>query len=229
MDVMECIHTRRSIRKYQDIPIEFEKVGRIVEAGMAAPTAGNIQDYRFIIVQDKGKRAQIAEACLQQYWMEAAPTHIVVCVDIKRSKQFYGIRGERLYSVQHAAAAAMNMLLAAHHFGLGACWIGAFDEEALKSICGVPEYARPEVIITLGYPDEIPPRPPKYVLETFSYIERYGNRIRTFPLVIAEPSPVIEKHVRETIAAVDEGTNKLLAKGVEKGKSIWGKLTGKKD
>ncbi len=44
MDVLECIHTRRSIRKYQDIPIEFEKVGRIVEAGMAAPTAGNIQD-----------------------------------------------------------------------------------------------------------------------------------------------------------------------------------------
>ncbi|MEK6920298.1 MAG: nitroreductase family protein, partial [Nanoarchaeota archaeon] len=203
------------------------KVGRIVEAGLAAPTAGNIQDYRFIIVQDKDKRAQIAEACLQQYWMEAAPAHIVICVDIKRSKQFYGIRGERLYSVQHAAAAAQNMLLAAHHFGLGACWVGAFDEEAMKSICGVPEYARPEVVITLGYPDEIPPRPPKFIVETFAFIERYGNRIRTFPLVIAEPSPVIEKHVREGIAAIDEGANTLLSKGIAKGKELFGMLKKK--
>lgn len=227
MDVLECIHTRRSIRKYQDIPVEFEKVGRIVEAGFQAPTSGNIQDYRFIIVQDKSKRAQIAEACLQQYWMEIAPTHIIVCIDIKRSKQFYGVRGERLYSVQHAAAATMNMLLAAHHFGLGACWIGAFDEEAIKSICGIPEYARPEAIITVGYADEIPPRPPKFIIETFTYIERYGNKIRTFPLVIAEPSPVIEKQVREAVAAIDEETNKLLNKAVKTGKGFWERF-GKK-
>lgn len=227
MDVMECIHTRRSIRKYQDIPVEFEKVGRIVEAGFQAPTSGNIQDYRFIIVQDKSKRAQIAEASLQQYWMEIAPTHIIVCIDIKRSKQFYGVRGERLYSVQHAAAATMNMLLAAHHFGLGACWIGAFDEEAIKSICGIPEYARPEAIITVGYADEIPPRPPKFIIETFTYIERYGNKIRTFPLVIAEPSPVIEKQVREAVAAIDEETNKLLNKAVKTGKGFWEKLKKK--
>ena len=224
MDVMECIHTRRSIRKYQDIPIEFEKVGRVVEAGFQAPTAGNIQDYRFIIVEHKAKRAQIAEACLQQYWMEVAPVHVVICIDVKRSKQFYGIRGERLYSVQHAAAAAQNMLLAAHHYGLGACWIGAFDEEAMKSICGVPEYARPEVIITLGYADEIPPRPPKYIIETYTYLERFGNRIRTFPLIIAEPSPVIEKAVRDTISSIDEGTNSLIKKGITKGKDIWNKL-----
>ncbi|MFA6888421.1 MAG: nitroreductase family protein [Candidatus Woesearchaeota archaeon] len=224
MDVMECIHTRRSIRKYQDIPIEFEKVGRVVEAGFQAPTAGNIQDYRFVIIENKGKRAQIAEACLQQYWMEVAPVHVIICVDIKRSKQFYGIRGERLYSVQHAAAAAQNMLLAAHHYGLGACWVGAFDEEAMKSICGVPEYARPEVILTLGYADEIPPRPPKYIIETYTYLERYGNRIRTFPLIIAEPSPVIEKAVRDTVGAIDEGTNAFIKKGLIAGKDIWNKL-----
>ena len=221
---MECIHTRRSIRKYQDIPIEFEKVGRVVEAGFQAPTAGNIQDYRFVIIENKGKRAQIAEACLQQYWMEVAPVHVIICVDIKRSKQFYGIRGERLYSVQHAAAAAQNMLLAAHHYGLGACWVGAFDEEAMKSICGVPEYARPEVILTLGYADEIPPRPPKYIIETYTYLERYGNRIRTFPLIIAEPSPVIEKAVRDTVGAIDEGTNAFIKKGLIAGKDIWNKL-----
>ncbi|PIN80068.1 nitroreductase [Candidatus Woesearchaeota archaeon CG10_big_fil_rev_8_21_14_0_10_34_8] len=225
MDVLHCIKTRRSVRKYQDIPIPFEYVGRVIEAGFNAPTAGNIQDVRFIIVQDKAKREKIAEACLQQFWMSAAPVQIVVCVDIKRGKQFYGIRGERLYSVEHAAAAAQNMLLAAHSYGLGACWIGAFDEEALKSICGIPPYARPQMVITLGYADEIPPRPPKYIIETYTYIERFNNRIRTFPLVIAEPSPVIEKHVRDTLGAIDKGTNTLLEKGVKKGKEVWKKLT----
>lgn len=224
---MHCIHTRRSIRKYQDVPIPFEHVGRVIEAGFQAPTAGNVQDVRYVIVQEKEKRAKIAEACLQQYWMAVAPVHIVVCVDIKRGKQFYGIRGERLYSIQHAAAAVQNMLLATHNFGLGACWIGAFDEEAIKSICGIPEYARPEAIVTLGYADEIPPRPPKYILETYTYIERYNNKIRTFPLVISEPSPVIEKHVRETLSAIDRGTNTLIEKTVDKGKELWKKVAKK--
>lgn len=227
MDVMQCIHTRRSIRKYQDVPIPFEHVGRVIEAGFQAPTAGNIQDVRYVIVQEKEKRAKIAEACLQQYWMAVAPTHIVVCVDIKRGKQFYGIRGERLYSVQHAAAAVQNMLLAAHNFGLGACWVGAFDEEAIKSICSIPEYARAEAIVTLGYADEIPPRPPKYILETYTYIERYNNKIRTFPLVISEPSPVIEKHVRGALSAIDQGTNTFIEKAIEKGKGLWKKVAKK--
>jgi nitroreductase len=227
MDVLHCIKTRRAVRKYQDLPIPQEYWGRVVEAGLNAPTAGNIQDVRFVVVQDRSKREKIAEACLQQYWMSAAPVHIVVCVDIKRGKQFYGIRGERLYSVQHAGASAMNMLLQAHNLGLGACWVGAFDEEAMKSICGIPDYARPQMIITLGYADEVPPRPPKYILETYTYIERFQNKIRTFPLVISEPSPVIEKHVRNTLGAVDRGTNKLLEKGFEKGKSFWQKMKEK--
>lgn len=227
MEVMQCIHTRRSIRKYQDVPIPFEYVGRVIEAGFQAPTAGNIQDVRYVIVQEKEKRAKIAEACLQQYWMAVAPAHIIVCVDIKRGKQFYGIRGERLYSVQHAAAAVQNMLLAANNFGIGACWIGAFDEEAIKSICSIPEYARPEAIVTLGYADEIPPRPPKYILETYTYIERYNNKIRTFPLVISEPSPVIEKHVRETLGAIDKSTNTLIEKAIETGKGLWNKVAKK--
>jgi len=56
MDTMDCIYTRRSIRKYKDIPVEWELVGRVVEAGSFAPTAGNLQDYRFIVVRDEDKR-----------------------------------------------------------------------------------------------------------------------------------------------------------------------------
>lgn len=217
MEVFHAVHTRRSIRKYQSVPVEFEKVGRIVEAAFQTPTAGNIQDLRFVIVQDDAKRAKIAEACLQQYWMEQAPVHIILCIDIKRGKQFYGIRGERLYAIQHAGAAAQTMLLAAHAYGLGACWVGGFDEAAIKSICGIPDYARPQAIITIGYADEKPPRPPKFIIDTFTYIERYNNKIANFPPAITEWSPVWEKGVKTAVEEVNKGTNKF----VEKGLSFW--------
>ena len=110
MDLNEAIFTRRSIRRYQPVPVEFEKVGRIILSAHEAPTAGNIQDFRIIIVQNDVTRKKLAEASLQQYWMEQAPVYLVLCSDIKRGKQFYGSRGERLYAVQHTGAAAMLML-----------------------------------------------------------------------------------------------------------------------
>lgn len=228
MEVFECIHTRRSIRKFQNIPVEFEKVGRIIEAGFQTPSAGNIQDFRFVIVQDDSKRAKIAEACLQQYWMEQAPVHIIVCVDIKRSKQFYGIRGERLYALQHAGAVAQTMLLSAHALGLGACWVGGFDEAQMKTICGIPDYARPQVIITVGYADEIPPKPPKFIIDTFTYIERYNNKIRNFPPAISEWSPVWEQGVKSAVAGINKGTNTLVEKGMHHVKQFIENVKGKR-
>ena len=224
MDTIECIYTRRSIRKYKDIPIEWELVGRIVEAGSLAPTAGNIQDFRFIVVQDETKRKQLAEACLQQYWMESAPTIIVACAEIKRAKLFYGVRGERLYTIQNVATAMENMLLAAHNFGLGACWVGAFDENMVKRICGIPDYARAHAIMTLGHPDEQPPKPQQYKLENLFYFEKYNNRIKDIHVVLGEYSPTIARHVKEAKEGLDKSTNKLFD---HVGKAI-GKLTKKK-
>ncbi len=215
METMHCIHTRRSIRKYVDIPVEMEKVGRIVEAGFATPTAGNIQDLRYILVMSEPGRKKLAEAALQQYWMEGAPVHIVLCVDMKRGKQFYGVRGERLYSVQHAGAAVMNMMLAAHDMGLGSCWVGAFDEDMVKSIIGIPEYARPHAIITIGYPDETPPKPPKYTLDIYTYMERYNRKIKNINIAIDEWSPAIESAVRGTAAALHKTGNEVIGNMVD--------------
>ncbi|MFH1439990.1 MAG: nitroreductase family protein [Candidatus Woesearchaeota archaeon] len=225
METLDCIYTRRSIRKYKDIPVEWELVGRVVEAASFAPTAGNIQDYRFIVVWDEDKRKQIAQACLQQYWMESAPVHIVACAERAKAKQFYGIRGERLYTIQNVAAAMENMLLAAHNFGLGACWVGAFDEAMIKRICGIPDYARAHAIMTLGHPDEVPPQPQKYKLENLFYLERYNNRMKDVNVVLGEYSPVIARSVKE---ALDKGTNKLLDHIEKKVKEVHSKLKGKK-
>lgn len=206
MDTLDAIKKRRSIRKYLDVPVEWYKVTKILEAGKQAPSSGNLQNWRFIIVTDKKMRRKLAEASLQQYWMESAPVHIVVCSQLTIAKQFYGLRGERFYSIQNCAAAIQNMLLAAHSLGLGSCWIGAFDEGKLKTLLDIPEDVRPEAIITIGYPDENPEEPEEYELYDVIFLENYGKRIRNIDLAkgiysssVAEGIKHISKKIKQKI------------------------------
>ena len=176
MEVLECIKTRRSTRKFLDVPVEWDKIGTIVDAGRSAPTSGNLQNWKFIVVLDEEKRKEISEACLKQFWMERAPVHIVICAEPEKAKRFYGIRGERLYSIQNCAASAENMILTAHSLGLGSCWVGAFDEDMLKRALGIPDYARPQAIIPIGYPAEKVPTPMQYQLENLVFMEAWNRK-----------------------------------------------------
>lgn len=177
MDALECIATRRSIRKFLDIPVEFEKVGNVLDAGRFAPSAGNLQDWKFILVTDEKMRQEVAKACVEQYWIATAPIHIIVCTEPDRTKRFYGRSGEK-YSIQNGAAVVQNMLLAAHAEGLGSCWIGAFEDEAIKRLFNIPDDVIVQAIVPLGYPDEKVPMPLRYTMENVTYIEAWGNRIK---------------------------------------------------
>jgi len=159
METLEGIKTRRSIRKYLEVPLEWEKVGVVLEAGRLAPSAGNTQEWSFIVVTDATIREQIAELSLDGLWMAAASVHIVITADTEKIGRSFGRRGERLYAVQDCAAAATQMMLAAHSQGLGTCWVGAFDEHALARLLGIPDTIRAQLILTLGYPDETPATP----------------------------------------------------------------------
>ena len=200
MDVLEVIYTRRSIRRYRDIPVEWDKVGKILEAGRAAPSAGNLQGWKFVVITDPVKIKLLAEAALQQYWMASAKVHIIVVAQFEKARRFYGVRGERLYAIQDCAAACQNMLLAAHYLGLGACWIGAFDEDGVKRTVGIPEEARPQAIITIGYPDEEPPVPTKYKLEQVVMVERWkmGQQIKDIAITMGYPSLKVGKYIEKT-------------------------------
>jgi len=214
MDAIKCILTRRSIRKYLDIPVEWDKIGTILEAGRLAPSAGNLQNWKFIIVLDKEKRIAIANACLQQNWMIKAPVHIIIYAVPERAKQFYGVRGERLYTIQNCAAAAMNMLLAANALGLGACWVGAFDEDKLKSVVGGIEEVRPQIVITIGYPDENPPMPSKYKLENIAYQERWrrGSQMKNFDYTMGEYGVFVHEGIKKGKEILDKINKKLMKK-----------------
>ncbi|MAE43178.1 hypothetical protein CMO93_05380 [Candidatus Woesearchaeota archaeon] len=177
MDVFEAIRTRRSIRKYKDKQVPFDNIVTIMQAGKYAPSAGNLQNWKFIVVKTDVKRAAITKACLEQEWMEIAPVHIVVLAEPKKAERHYGARGARLYTIQGCAAAIQNMLLTAHSLGLGACWIGAFDEDEIWRILGLPEEASVQGVITIGYADENPAAPPKYRIEHMMFFEKWWGRI----------------------------------------------------
>lgn len=174
MDVSEAIAKRRSIRKYLDIPVEWDKVGLILEAGRLAPSAGNVQEWRFIVVTKPELRKQIAESALGQHWVETAPIHIVIVALTEKIKRHYGMRGERLYSIQDCAACATNMMLMATELGLGSCWIGAFDEAKVQRILKIPDDVRPQIILTVGYADEKPHMPPRYPINNLVYLEQFS-------------------------------------------------------
>jgi nitroreductase len=183
MELLDIIKKRRSIRKFKNVLIEKDKLVKVLEAAHWAPTAGNLQSWKFIIVKDKKAREQVAEAAFNQMWLTEAPVLIVVSAFTDKISRYYGVRGERLYAVQECAAAMENMILEAESLGLATCWVGAFDEQAIKRMLDIPGNLRPQAIIALGYADEIPPMPSKYQLRDVVYFERYKvTREEFFPL-----------------------------------------------
>lgn len=209
MDAIECIYNRRSCRKFLQKALEFDKVMMCIEAGTKAPSAGNIQDYRFILVSNKEKIYQIAEHCIEQYWIQEAPVLIVVVADTDLSEEFFGLRGQRLYAIQNAAAATQNILLAAHALGLGACWVGSFDEEYLQDALGMPDTARPQAIIALGYAAEEPkPREQKPLRMLVSF-NAYGASIKNMNILLNEYNKEIERLFKETEKKGKKGFEKI--------------------
>lgn len=156
MELFEAIDLRRSVRAYKRDDVSDEDVRKLIDAARRAPSAGNIQPWEFVVVRNIDIKRRLAAAALHQSFIEEAPVVIVVCADQRRSSWGYGGRGANLYCLQDTAAATENMLLAVCAMGLGACWVGAFHENEVRSILRVPDGVRPVAIVTVGYPAERP-------------------------------------------------------------------------
>lgn len=171
MNVHEAIHRRRSIRRFEpgrEVPPEL--VEKLLTAATLAPSAGNAQPWRFIVVLSPGLKGELARAALGQAFIAQAPVVLVVCADLERARRAYGERGESLYCLQDTAAATQNILLTATELGLGTCWVGAFDEGEVARLLGLPSSLRPVALIPVGYPaEEPPPRPRRPLPEVTDY------------------------------------------------------------
>jgi nitroreductase len=150
MDVLDAIKTRKSARKYLSKTVEKEKLTAVLEAGRLAPSAGNRQEWRFVVVSDGETRRKIAEAANNQTFVGEAPVVIAACAETDGHVMRCG---QPCYPMD-VAIALDHMTLAAVELGLGTCWIGAFDESRVKRILGIPAEVRVVALMPLGYPSD---------------------------------------------------------------------------
>ena len=173
MEVTECINNRTSVRKYSEKGVSASAIEKILESAIQAPSAGNAQDWEFIIVREEKNKKALSEAAFNQDFIVQAPVIIVVCSNLERITERYGERGRGLYSIQDTAAATQNLMLAAWDKGIGSCWVGDFNEQAVKEALILPEVIRPLAIVPLGYPQGTPLIAGRKRLKGMIHFERY--------------------------------------------------------
>lgn len=166
MAVMDAIRKRRSIRKYKPSEIPKEHLLEILEAGRLAPSAGNRQPWKFIVVRGPEQRRRLAEAARGQMFIADAAAVIVALADPEISPRWCD---------KDVMIAVENMVLAAAELGYGSCYIGAFEEERIKSLLKVPEGLRVVVLLPIGVPDEAPSQRPRKALSEVFFGEEYGK------------------------------------------------------
>lgn len=148
MNVYEAIEKRRSVRAYEDRPVEQEKLDRILEAARLAPSASNRQEWRFVLARDAATRQRLMKAASGQAFVGQAPVVIACCAETDGHVMRCG---QPCYPID-VAIAIDHISLAAVEEGLGTCWIGAFSEPQAKEVLGIPERIRVVALLTLGYP-----------------------------------------------------------------------------
>lgn len=164
MSIIETINNRRSVRHYSSIPVEEEKLNLILEAARLAPSAGNQQPWKFIVVREEKMKAEVVKASGNEFCAEA-PIMLVACgLDT-------GIMtcGHRCDTVDVSIAMSFA-LLQAQELGLSTCWIARYDEKEMMRILGIPDTGSVVMVTPLGYPAESPdPRPRKKPEEVVCY------------------------------------------------------------
>jgi len=192
-DILQLIHTRRSIRRYEPRPVPATLTTQILEAAIRAPSAHNRQPWRFAVVEHEATKRRLASAMgerlredltadgLSPEFIErdagrsyerisGAPLLIVLCMTLVDMDDYPDERraaNEAIMATQSVAMAGQNILLAAHALGLGACWLCGplFCPVAVRHALTLPDDWQPQGLIALGYPAQRKERT-RYPLET---------------------------------------------------------------
>lgn len=158
MDFKDVVKKRRMCRAFEDRPLPEDSLETILDLALRFPSAGHTQPQEFIVVTDDEIKLALGDAALDQMFLADAPVVIVVVSDTTRSARRYRERGVSFYSIIDGAFASMLVLLSAIDQGLGAAFVGAFDDDEVAGVLGLPEHVRPIGIIPIGYCAEGPER-----------------------------------------------------------------------
>jgi nitroreductase len=153
MDIYELIRTRKSVRAFQDRDVPEEVLTRLLDAARLAPSARNRQEWRFVVVRDLDTRRELIDAARGQTFVGEAPVVLACCAE---GTDHVMSCGQLTYPID-VAIAMDHLTLCAVAEGLGTCWIGAFNEEHVKRILGIPNEIRVVELMPLGYPADPSP------------------------------------------------------------------------
>lgn len=159
MDFTDVVKARRSIRKFKTEPIPEAALPKLYEALSAAPSGNNGQPCSFVFVRDPALRAQIVNrGCHQESFLNAP---LIVVASCRKDREF------------DCAIAVDHLILAAANEGLGSCWVGWIERDAIREIVGIPKEMEIPVIIPIGYADEKPAARPRKPLAELIHTDTY--------------------------------------------------------
>jgi len=168
MTVLEAIGKRYSCRAYQDRPVEPEKLESIFEAARLAPSAKNMQDWRFVVVTDRETKRKLAEAANNQMFIADAAAIIAAC-----SNSDHVMRCGQAIGPIDVAIALEHICLQAVELGLATCWIGSFYPEMVRAVLGIPDNIAVIDLMALGYPADKPKEPRREPIENILCYEKW--------------------------------------------------------
>lgn len=190
LEFCEVVRKRRCVHSFTADEVSDEDLDYILEAARWAPSAGNSQPWRFVIVRKPENIQKVWESTTgmrfavssrksiditPQNFVKKAPVVIVVCTDTAAYRGRWSSIKESLFCIQDSAASTMNLLLAACDRGLGACWVGMFREDKLRDALNVPPDMRPVAIITIGHTKAKKKPPQRKPLQELVHYETFRN------------------------------------------------------
>ncbi len=161
MDVFQAIAERTSVRKYTGEEIPEEDLDKILKAARDAPSAKNLQPWKFVVVTDRKRLRELVPACKNQGFVEDCGALIV------------GVIEEEKWSDIDISIALDHLSLAAVEVGLGTCWIGAFESGELRKELNIPDKFEIKICMTVGYPSEEGESPVKKSLDELVVWEEF--------------------------------------------------------
>lgn len=191
--VIDCLMNHRSIRKFKDQPIAPETLDTLLKAGTRAATAGGLQHYSLVVVDDPAVKLALDDEGDPESFVSTAPLIIVSLVDEFRFKRWVELNDAPFYfnhitnlliGFWDAIIALHNIVIAAESLGLGTVYIGTVISVDAPKVLGTPQYVFPAGMVCLGYPDENPPQRPRLPLDAVVHRNRYhcptDDEVRAF-------------------------------------------------
>ncbi|MEM5802196.1 MAG: nitroreductase family protein [Candidatus Aenigmatarchaeota archaeon] len=174
MNIFEAILTRKVALKFEKKEIDDKLIGLILHAATYAPSAGKLEEWRFIVVKDEKLKEKLSELAYNERLIKDAALNIVACADFEAAEAKYKEKGIN-YALQDISFASMIILLSAKALGLGSALIRNFKVEEVAQLLDLPDSIKPALIIPLGYvveEKEIERLP----YENLTYLNQYGRK-----------------------------------------------------